>query len=341
MTSATGSPTSASSSSRTCATPAFTFRKRRPPQVRHTGGRSVPHRRQRSCSSGCSTEAPHTSQRARPPHAPQASSRARPVRLRTQRTRWSDRSTFTSDGENRPAERGSSSRRSTTSTTGHPARSTVRVGSCRPATASASRLGHGDTRRHGTPACAARSSATSRAFHVGACSCWWASSCSSRTTIAARSATGVHAAARVPTTVAPAAPRAHPSGWRATSTPARSRREARPRAVAAVGQSTSRFPRAAAVRTTSTRSAAGGSRTIDLGSARAASVRAWCAAGGRGRPVTGGRAPTTRSGDAVRRNEARRPAQRHAAHSANENSSAGGPSPLHLAIGAARARASG
>ena len=77
--------------------------------------------------------------------------------------------------------------------------------------------------------------ATSRACQVGACSCWWASSCSSSTTTAARSATGAHAAARVPTTVAPAAPTAQSRGWHRHGTPARRSPAADRRAHGRVG----------------------------------------------------------------------------------------------------------
>ena len=125
--------------------------------------------------------------------------------------------------------------------------------------------------------------ATSRACQVGDCSCWWASSCSSSTTTHARSPTGAHAAARVPTTVAPAAPRAQSTGWAATATPARRSRSVIVAAIAADGHSTSALPSAAPASATCTRLVAGGSRSTDRGAANAPARRAW--SGGADRPA--------------------------------------------------------
>ena len=64
VTSPTGSPASASSSSRARATPTRRLRNRVDPHALQTTGRSVPQRRQRSTpASSCSTDAAHTSQR--------------------------------------------------------------------------------------------------------------------------------------------------------------------------------------------------------------------------------------------------------------------------------------
>ena len=233
---------------------------------------------------------------------------------------------------------GSSRRMSTTSTIGQPARSCPRdVVSSAPAPR-ASSDGHGEVITHGTPARRARSSATSRACHVGACSCWWASSCSSTTTIAARPPTGAQAAARVPTTVAPAAPCAQSRGWPAMRTPACRRVRATRVARGAVGHRTSACPRRAAASATAAGSVAGGSRSTARPRPRASSARRSTASPVRadGPPptgVAGGRAATFRSGDAVRRNDAGRPAQRHAAQWASSIRSGPGPRPDHRASG--------
>ena len=92
MSSVTGSPTSASSSSRTRVTPARAFLNRAAPH-------DEAHRRARRCRSdgsagrprAAATAAAHWAHRASSPHAAQASSWARPVRLSTQRTRRSER----------------------------------------------------------------------------------------------------------------------------------------------------------------------------------------------------------------------------------------------------------
>ena len=87
VTSPTGSPASASSSSRTRLTPARALRKRLDPHTTHTGGRVAAQRGHTRSSSGWCTAASHTAQRASSPHARHASSFARPVRFSTQSTR--------------------------------------------------------------------------------------------------------------------------------------------------------------------------------------------------------------------------------------------------------------
>ena len=133
------------------------------------------------------------------------------MRLSTHTARVAPWSSATKRGENRLfAVVGSSSRRSMTSTDGHPARSSGASGTRSRADAIASRVGHGEIRTRGAPACRQRSARTSRACHVGACSLRSASSCSSTTIASARSGPGDHAAERVPTTTRPpAAARAH------------------------------------------------------------------------------------------------------------------------------------
>ena len=68
----------------------------------------------------------------------------------------------TSSSESRPV-RGSAPRRSTTDTGGQPARSTALGGGTRPWRATCTAVGHGETRRHGTPSRRARSASTSAA----------------------------------------------------------------------------------------------------------------------------------------------------------------------------------
>ncbi len=133
--------------------------------------------------------------------------------------RWAINAGVTSDRFH-----GSSRPRSTTSTMGHPLRSSSIDGRrSRPPTASSPlTVGHGETSSTGTPARRPRSTATSRACHVGLRSSCRASSCSSTTTTAARSRHGAHAAARAPmTTSTPAAACAHSCGTSATARPAR------------------------------------------------------------------------------------------------------------------------
>ncbi len=163
---------------------------------------------------------PHRVHRASAPQWAQARSRARPFRLRMHTTRPSGRSSTewsnrASRSENRPV-RGSSPVRSTTSTTGHPRRSTARevVTTVRPSARATG--GQRLTRATGAPSRRARSTTTSTADQVGARSSRYASSWASRTTAATSLGTGAHAAARVPTTTPrPDAACSHPSGARA------------------------------------------------------------------------------------------------------------------------------
>ena len=80
-------------------------------------------------------------------------------------------------------------------------------------------------------------------------------------------------------------------------------------------------------------SVAGASRTTARPAARAAAATSPTGAGSLRRGGGAGRRATTRSGDAVRRNDAGRPAHRHAAQSASSRRSAVGPRPDHLANG--------
>ncbi len=232
----------------------------------------------------------------------------------------------------RPA---SSWRRSITSTRGQPSRSMDREGVSSGPAARASSDGHGEASTQGTPARRARSTATSRACQEGVCSCLWASSCSSRTSTAARSTTGAQAAERGPMTRAPPRAWAHSSGWTATGTPARRRRTPRSCASSTVGRSTRALPRRQAARTSGNRSAPGARRTtVGPDPAKASSARSSPVVGtgcdgthGSGTPVT------ARSGEAVRRNDTTGPAQRWAAHRARSTRSSGGPQPVTLARG--------
>ena len=193
-----------------------------PPQLRHTGGRTVPHRRHDELVVGVGWRPPRRTARTAPSRrsATQASSAARPLRLSTHTTRPSATQRLhqpvgeqarSADVLVAPVDRRRprASRRARPGATGP--RSSPQ--------ASASRVGTGETSTHGTPARRARSTTTSRACQVGARSCCQRSSCSSSTTTAARSGTGAHAAARVPTTVAPAAAWAQSRGMTATADP--------------------------------------------------------------------------------------------------------------------------
>ena len=107
----------------------------------------------------------------------------------------------------------------------------------RPAIASASTVGAGDTTDHDAPARAARSCSTSRACQVGERSSWSASSASSTTIAAARSGTGASAAIRPPTTTQSPARGAPP---RVGALPRRTRRSARTRPSRPVRAGTAR-----------------------------------------------------------------------------------------------------
>ena len=304
-------------------------------------------RRAGSCRTGGTRTGPR--RRARPtprsartgpasPHAVQASSRERPLRFRTQTTRPSPRSAVTSRSEYSPARPGSSSRRSTTSTIGQPSRS---IGPARAPPAcprpAPRAMGIGDTSTQGTPARRARSMTTSRACQVGARSSWYTSSCSSSTTTAARSRTGAQAAARVPITVAPAAPRA--------SRGARSRRAAPPGAGGdrGGGPGWPTAPARGCCRGRPWRARAGRGRWRAAGAPprgprrrtprRISSSGAWCTGWGRGRraggqrPAPPGRARPCGGSAPVDRPSATRPTG--PARSAR----AAGPSPVTLANG--------
>ena len=187
--------------------PARRFLNRPPPQARHTGGRSGPHAQAHEDArlglgdGGAAALAVGD----RAAGATQASSRDRPSRLSTQTTRRRrpSRSAVASRGESRPARAGPRRARSTTSTSGQPVALAGRRPRARRRRGRA-RVGTGDTSGHGTPARPARSTATSRACQVGACSDCSASSCSSRTRIDRRAASGIgaHTATRVPMTLA-------------------------------------------------------------------------------------------------------------------------------------------
>ena len=180
VTSTTGRPASASSSSRTRFTPARRLRMRVLPQASQTMGRWAPSTGHRSSAKSTApvprsstSAASWTSQRASTPHPSQASSRALPLRLRTHTSGSpsAPRNSGTSDGLNRPLRTTSSFRRSIRSITGHPSRSSDRDGTeTRPGPAASreSTLGVAETSTQGTPARRARSMATSRAFQVGA-----------------------------------------------------------------------------------------------------------------------------------------------------------------------------
>ena len=193
----------------------------------------------------------------------------------------------------------------------------------------ASRLGVGDTSTTGTPTCRPRSTATSRACHVGEPSFCRDSSCSSNTTIAPSPETGAKAAVRVPTIEHPAAPRAQPSGCTAVVMPARRIVSAVARTAANVGTITRTWPRSAAARSTSVGAETGGSRIRLTGRSNNDATR--------GPTLPTEPSPSTRlgrgssativGGEAAPRNVGSRPAHRHAAHWHSSTTSAGGPWP--------------
>ena len=127
--------TRAASSSTRRDTPGRSSLRRVAPHSAHTHGRRASQTLHTNPSPSSPTAAPHTWQRASAWQLAQASSRARPLRFSTQRTRrpsstWT-RSRSTSSGEISPSP-GGSSRRSATSTTGQPARSSARPGGVQP-----------------------------------------------------------------------------------------------------------------------------------------------------------------------------------------------------------------
>ena len=208
VSSPTGSPTNASSSSRARSTPSRRRRSFVAPHRAHTFGRRSP---------VDATNSPPTSDMIRSPsrvltsspHVAQASNWALPLRFNTASTRPSppvDLMAAASADEKGPGVPGSSPRRSMISTRGHAPRSAVRDKlSLRSAAANASSDGAGDTSTHGIPRRRARSMATVLACQVGLRSSWSRSSCSSSTTIERRSGTVPHTADRAPVTTPPRA----------------------------------------------------------------------------------------------------------------------------------------
>ena len=159
-TSSTGSPTRAAISSAARAVPSRRRLKRAEPQAAQTNGRALPQTGQPSAepSPPASTSAdPQRSQRTMARQAPQASSLARPVRLSTQTTgipgrTHRDARTISAKRALKSPERGSSPRRSITSTVAHPACSVAGSRVTSDDDARQPSVGHGLTNRHGTPA---------------------------------------------------------------------------------------------------------------------------------------------------------------------------------------------
>ncbi len=170
---------------------------------------------------------------------------------------------------------------------------------------SASSVGHGLVSTHGTPARRARSMATSRACQVGACSCWWASSCSSSTTTHAEVAD--RRPGRGPGADDGRTGRAPRPVRRDATRPPRRRGAADRLIVAAIGadgHSTRALPSAAPASATCTRLVAGGSRSTDRGAGERAGEEGVVGRRHAPRPATAaGRCATTRSGEAVRRSD--------------------------------------
>ena len=180
-----------------------------------------------------------------------------------------------------------------------------------PRPTSASTVGAGVSTRSAAPARRARSTATSRAFQVGARSSSSASSPSSSTTTAARSGTGAHTAARPPiTTHAPARARSHVRGadrvgmFRAEAS--------RPRVPASLADATATCAARAADGSITTVEPSGASRHVDRARAAAISVAARSPCSGRAgvhrlpRPRPRRPAATTFGGDAARRKRRQR-----------------------------------
>ncbi len=310
-----------------------------PPQFRHTGGRTRAQRGQtRVPSSDSATAASHRAHRASVRHVRQARIRARPGVLCTHTTvRSGLRRCLISGDVTSDVFHGSSRPRSTTSTNGQPARSSSIAGRRRrsPTAASPATVGHGDTSSTSAPARRARSTATSRACHVGLRSSCSASSCSSTTTTVARSGHGAHAAARAPiTTSTPPAAAAHSSGTIATVSPARRSRIASSRARLFDGTTTSDGPCANAAARTGITSSVGGRRSMPPPDRSRSAAPSWTGAIGRVVRRGGGNPATLVGGLAVTRNGRSRVApQRTAAHRARSISSGPGPRELTWAIG--------
>ena len=238
---------------------------------------------------------------------------------------------------------GSSRLRSTTSTSGQLVPLVVdRPGapSRSPTAASPTTVGHGDTSSTGAPARRARSTTTSRACHVGLRSSCSASSCSSRTTTAARSGHGAHAATRDPmTTSTPAAAAAHSCGHTATLQPG----PAQPDGVEAgpVGRrhddQRRPAPGGGQQRPAARRRSAGSAQHPAPGGQQAGGVGA--RRFGPARPCAGSAAARRRSSagwPSTRNGRSRPAAQRTDAHRASSITPAVGPRELTFAIGRIR-----
>ena len=168
-TSPTATPSRAATSSRRPDTPGRSTLAAVLPQAAHTTGRRAPQRRQAYSSPTRSAGPPQVAQRASSPQALQARRRARPVRLRTTRSRPAGstrRASATSSSDSQPV-RGSAARRSTIVSTGQPPRSADRLAVCTDEAATWVAVGQGDTHRQGAPERAARSAATSAASKRG------------------------------------------------------------------------------------------------------------------------------------------------------------------------------
>ena len=203
-----------------------------------------------------------------------------------------------------------------------------------PAHCRAATVGTGDTKMQGTCARLARSSATSRACHVGARSSCRVSSCSSSTMSAARCGTLAHTAERAPTTTStPDAAAAQSSGSTAVVRPARRHSAAKRRARTTVGVTTISGPCVAAASTTSTPDESGPTCTTPprairsvVGAARLGEYRGTCSLA------------TLVLGEAETKNGRRRDAQRWLAHSISCTTSADGPTDETFRIGKSRSR---
>ena len=192
-----------------------------------TGGRVSSQRRhcRSPPASGWAIAPPHRVHWVNAPHWAQASNRMRPVRFRMHTTgappsSSAPRRARVSRSENRPV-RGSSARRSTTSTNGQPRRSTGRGVVITSIPSDMATGGQGVTKATTARSRRPRSRRTSTADQVGARSSRYASSWASSTMAARSSGTGAQAADRVPTTTwRPVAARSHWSGITATGIPA-------------------------------------------------------------------------------------------------------------------------
>ena len=285
----------------------------------------------------CATVAPHRSQRASSPHATHASSRARPLRFSTHTDQPPPSRTRRSASANGAVSShwpGSSSRGSTAVRRGQRCAS----GAGSPRSSTASTVGAGVTMRSAAPARRARSTATSRAFQVGARSSSRASSASSNTTTAARSGTGAHTAVRPPTTThAPARAPAHAAVRAASEWVLPHSHTSRPAAASCAAIS------AARVGDGSTTMVEPSGATRASGSSPGPVSTSASPSGGPG--YTACSRSTTRSGstrlagDATRRKLTTGPAQRQAAHSQSASSSGGGPADDTASSGRRRASA--